>query len=256
MTSAPFLTVDDEPISTKQVFQYLQTSGGLNNFLGGVVRQHVLEKELGAIPMTDADDAAVNDTIINFRMQNELKTQEDFNAWLQNNALDSATFRQRIVSGLRLEKLKGEIVAPQVQTYFTDRKAFLDRVVLSRIVIADESQAKDIREQIAGGASFEIMAREYSIGNDRMMNGMMGAVSIGSLPETIRPQVEESSAGAVLGPIAQDDNLWVLLRVEQVLPADFADPQLQQTIRNEIFEAWLSEKLQKLKIQVQLGDEV
>ena len=44
MSNAAFLTVDDRELSLRDCMRYLQSSGKLQDFLGGILRQHVLEE--------------------------------------------------------------------------------------------------------------------------------------------------------------------------------------------------------------------
>ena len=99
-------------------------------------------------------------------------------------------FHASITFGFKLEKLKALIVKPKLQEYFIERKIFLDRVVISRIIVDNQELAQELHTQIEEGASFEYLAREYSITDDRMVNGMMGAISRGKMPDALRAKVD------------------------------------------------------------------
>ncbi|MHC5833687.1 MAG: peptidylprolyl isomerase, partial [Nostoc sp.] len=89
-------------------------------------------------------------------------------------------------SNLKLEKLKAQITEPNLQEYFIERKIFLDRVVLSRLVVEDQALAEELKSQIVeDGARFELLVQEYSVEDDRIFNGMMGAVSRGRMPDVL-----------------------------------------------------------------------
>lgn len=83
--------------------------------------------------------------------------------------IDSTTFRQQIAFNLKLEKLKATVTQPNIQEYFIERKLFLERVVLSRLVVEDRALAEELRSQLVeDGASFEQLAQEYSVAEDRV----------------------------------------------------------------------------------------
>ena len=82
---------------------------------------------------------------------------------------------------------------------------------------------------------------------------MMGPVSRGTLPDTIRAQIDAAQPGSLIGPLELEEK-WGLFRVEEFLEASMDDAQLQQTLRNELFERWLSEKMQKMDVKLQVGD--
>jgi parvulin-like peptidyl-prolyl isomerase len=252
MTTQAFLSVNDQAISLPRALQYLQSSGRLNGFIGDILRQHILEQELEKLEETDGDSTAIEQTILDFRLQNQLTVPAAFQSWLQENGMDYNAFRNKVVDGLKLERLKVATTEPKLQEYFVERKLFLDRVVLSRIVTENQDQAEELKTQLDEGTSFEMLAREYSLTDDRLVNGMLGPVSRGSLPDAIRAMVDTAVPGQVLGPIAVDEGRFCLFRLEQVLPASLNDTQLQQLLRNELFDRWVNEKLQLLQVQLQL----
>jgi hypothetical protein len=45
---------------------------------------------------------------------------------------------------------------------------------------------------------------------------------------------------------------FALFRLEQILPASLEDPQLQQSLKNELFEKWLGDKIQDLTVKIQV----
>jgi len=51
------------------------------------------------------------------------------------------------------------------------------------------------------GARFEQLAQEYSLTDERIVNGMMGPVSRGQMPDFLRALVDLSSPGELIGPI-------------------------------------------------------
>jgi hypothetical protein len=50
------------------------------------------------------------------------------------------------------------------------------------------------------------------------------------------------------------ENRWGLFRIEQQLEATLDDAQLEQSLRNELFERWLSEKIQKMSVRLQVPE--
>jgi parvulin-like peptidyl-prolyl isomerase len=85
-----------------------------------------------------------------------------------------------------------------------------------------------------------------------MVNGMMGALSRGTMPDILRAAVDLASPGELVGPL-EIEGRWGLFRVEQVLPASLEDPQLKQALQNELFEKWLAQKLQRLSVKLQVS---
>lgn len=126
-----------------------------------------------------------------------------------------ATFRQKLAFNLKLEKLKATVTQPNLKEYFIERKLFLDQVVLSRLVVENQALAQELKSQIVeDGARFEQLVQEYSVAEDRIFNGMMGAVSRGKMPDALRAAIDLANPGDLLKPL-EIQGLWYLVRVEK-----------------------------------------
>ena len=251
MESSSFLTVDDRLISVQQAVKYLQLSGKLGQFIKDILRQDVIEQEIQTRKEIELSPAITEQAIIDFRIKNQLSDPQKFQDWLNNSGIDYDLFHSTVAFGFKLEKLKSAIAEPKLAEYFIERKIFLDRVVLSRIIVDNRELAEELHTQIEEGTSFEQLAREYSLADDRIVNGMMGPVSRGTMPDKLRAAVDVASSGDILGPIELEER-YGLFRVEQLLPASLEDTQIKQALQNELFEKWLAEKIQKLTVKLQV----
>ncbi|OUL37348.1 peptidylprolyl isomerase [Nostoc sp. T09] len=251
MESLSFLTVDNRPISIEQAVKYLQASGKLTQFIGDIIRQYIIEQEISMRDDIDISSALTEQTIIDFRLKNQLTEPQIFQEWLKKNGTDYATFHSSIAFGFKLEKLKALITEPKLPEYFIERKIYLDRVVLSRIFVDNRELSEELQTQIEEGGSFEQLAKEYSLADDRIVNGMMGPISRGTLPDILRAAIDAAIPGQLIGPIELDGR-YGLFRLEQFLPASLEDTQLKQALQNELFEKWLAEKIQKLTVKLQV----
>jgi parvulin-like peptidyl-prolyl isomerase len=251
MASENFLTIDEQPISLGQVFRYLQANRKLDGFIGDIVRQFVIERELQAQDLSSPNSAVVEQAVIDFRLQNQLTDPAQFQEWLTGNGLTYEAFHNQLAMNFRLKKLREDITEPRLSEYFIERKVFLDRVVISRIIVQDKELAEELKSQLDEGASFDQLAKDYSITDDRIMNGMVGPVSRGTMPDMLRAAVDLAQPGEIVGPLGLDDR-WGIFRIEAFLPATLDDPQLKQTLQDELFEHWLAEKMQNLPIKIQV----
>jgi hypothetical protein len=51
------------------------------------------------------------------------------------------------------------------------------------------------------------------------------------------------------------DGYWCVFRFEEFQPADLDNPNLKRRLENEMFDRWLAEKLQTLKVKIQVGNQ-
>ena len=252
MESSPFLTVNNQEIALAEVVKYLQISGRLGNFINDVLRQHIIEQEINTRTDIEISSALIEQTIIDFRLKNQLTDQQKFQEWLINNGTDYTTFHTSITFSFQLEKLKALVTESKLPEYFIERKIYLDRVVLSRILVDSRELAEELQTQIEEGASFEQLAKEYSLADEKVFNGMMGPISRGTIPDILRAAVDATVPGKLINPI-EIEGRFALFRLEQILPASLEDPQLKQSLQNELFEKWLGEKIQNLTVKIQVN---
>ncbi|MBW4468424.1 MAG: peptidylprolyl isomerase [Pegethrix bostrychoides GSE-TBD4-15B] len=250
MVAEPFLYLDEQPVSAGQILNYLQATRKLDAFLGDIVRQYVLERELQD---SSVNPAVVEQAVVDFRLTNQLTEPAQFQDWLTKNGLSYEAFHNQVAGNFKLKKLKEDVAAAKLPEYFIERKVHLDRVILSRIIVAEKELAEELNTQLQEGASFEQLAREYSLTDDKIMNGMVGPVSRGSMPDLLRAAIDLAAAGAVVGPIGMEER-WGLFRIEAMLPATLDDPQIKQSLEDEVFEQWLAEKMQAIPIKLQVND--
>ena len=252
MESATFLTVNNQEIALAEVVKYLQISGRLGNFINDVLRQHIIEQEINTRTDIEISSALIEQTIIDFRLKNQLTDSQKFQEWLINNGTDYTTFHTSITFSFQLEKLKALVTESKLPEYFIERKIYLDRVVLSRILVDSRELAEELQTQIEEGASFEQLAKEYSLADEKVFNGMMGPISRGTIPDILRAAVDATVPGKLINPI-EIEGRFALFRLEQILPASLEDPQLKQSLQNELFEKWLGEKIQNLTVKIQVN---
>lgn len=251
MSVPPLLTVDDQPITLHQALGYLQSSGNLGPFVGQIVRQYVIERELAIREDLQISPAVIEQAIINFRLDQQLSDPEKFQQWLVGSGMTYESFHQQIARGFQLERLMAEVTEAKLQDFFIENKIHLDRVVLSRMIVDNQELSEELKSQVVEeGARFEQLIQEYSLADDRIMNGMMGPISRGQLPDGLRAAIDSANPGDLIGPF-EIEKRWCLFRVEQFLPASLSDEALKQSLQNELFEAWIAEKIQSLQVQLQ-----
>lgn len=251
MDSSQFLLLDDQTISLGQALKYLESAGKLEFVIWEIMRQHVLEQELQVLGENEISADLIEQMVIDFRLDRQLTSSEIFQQWLVSEGLNYAAFRKNIAFNFKVERLKAHVTQPNVQEYFIERKIYLDRVVLSRLVVEDQALAEELQSQIIeDGARFEQLVQEHSVATDRISNGMMGPVSRGAMPDTVRASVDIANTGELIGPL-EIDGFWYLFRVENLLPAAL-DKQMRQELEDELFEQWLEDKVKRIDAKLQV----
>lgn len=246
------LTIDNESISINQFFNYLRYAGGLQRAVGEVLRQYILEKELQERKDINIDDKQVDFAIMNFMQQSQLIDPNRFNEWLKTNNITYEFFRSQIVLGLKIDSLKNKVITkPDLEAYFTKQKELLQKVVLSRIILANKDKAESLKAEIVADQSkFNALAKEHSLTEDKVANGMMGPLRIGSLPTILKNNLAAAKEGDLIGPI-EIENRYCLFRVDGFVNPTLDEP-LQQELHNQLFEQWFRNKLSQKQIKLEV----
>lgn len=253
MESQSFLTIDGEHLSLQKSLMYLRSTGQLETFIGGILRQYVVDKEIKHRKNFTIEPGTTEQAVIDFRLENKLGDSQKFQAWLNTNGLDFQTFHAQITNHFQQERLKDVVTEGKLSEYFIERKIFLDRVVLSRIVVEQQELAEELYSQLSEEeASFEELAQEYSLAEESIASGIIGPVSKGSLPDNLRAAIDAAIPGTILNPLQLEEK-WCIFRLGKFLEASFEDPQVKQILREELFEKWLGEKIQNMEVEIQVN---
>lgn len=258
MSPSAFLVIDQQPISLNQALGYLQVSGHLQPFLLEILYQHILVQAVKS--QVSLSSVELEQRLIEFRLDYQLIDTNEFQQWLSDCDTDYETFRQQFLWEISVEALKDQICQPQLQAVFLQRKSSFDQVVLSWIGVNTEAEAQSLSQQLAAGIEFEQLAAECLRSaeadiSQRLQQDDLTALSEvltwEELPEELQEVIQEAQLEAVMGPMAIDDH-WYLVRLEEWLPAELND-ELKEHLTNEIFDQWLTQKVEALTVQLSVN---
>ena len=151
---------------------------------------------------------------------------------------------------LKLEKFKEATWGGDLNSYFFQRKAQLDRVIYSLITTSEIGIAQEIYFRIKEGEqSFAELAREYAQGPEAQTDGLVGPIDLQSLHPTL-VNILSRSQPQQLSPPTQINNVLVIVRLEKLLPAQL-DRSMRQRLLNERFNQWLQTQMTEKKWQIQ-----
>jgi parvulin-like peptidyl-prolyl isomerase len=252
MENLIFVTINDQPLSLQTSLQHLKKAGKLNAVLLEIAQQDLLEREIQARGISEPTAEMVEQFLLEFRLQQQLTSPEAFQLWLLKNGTTYSEFKQQVSFRIQQEELKASITAHEVQNYFDQRKADLERVVFSRIVVDSIDTAQKLKEKIEQGSDFNQLAKEHSIVDDAIVGGVMAPVIRAQMPEVIREATRSAQPGQLIGPI-EIEQRYCLLKVEQSLPATL-EGSLKREIEEQIFQQWLTNKLQQVAIRLNTPD--
>jgi len=189
-----------------------------------------------------------------FRQVHELYDVEATNAWIAARNLTFEDWESVIESNLLWHKLGEVITAGRIEQHFAENKLAFDAAEISRLVVADEDIARELRIQIVEeDADFHSLARTHSIDAEtRPAGGYAGEQNRAEMEATVEAAVFGGQAGQVVGPFKMDDG-WHLIKIEAVHAPEL-DNDLRETIKQRLFEEWLADRRRNAQIKVPLLD--
>lgn len=173
------------------------------------------------------------------------QTPQQFEGFLRSKGSSPASIKRQIEGETAWSRLLRRKVQPLVTVSADEAKSVLERMSASKgkeeyrvgeIYLAAtpenaaqiEANARNIIEQIRGGASFAAYARQFSEASTASVGGDLGWVRPAQLPEELGTVITQVTVGQIAGPVRLAGGFSILLLIDkrQVLTADPRDSVL------------------------------
>jgi parvulin-like peptidyl-prolyl isomerase len=162
--------------------------------------------------------------------------------WLQQQQLTAADLLQRATAAERLERFRQHRWGSEVEVHFLRRKPRLDQVVYSLLRVGDRALAEELHQRLCEGeADFASLAAHYAEGPERHSRGLIGPMPLTTAHAEISGRLRVGRPGQLWPPFAVGE-VWVLLRLEQQLPARL-NSETSSRMMEELFEGWMEERV-------------
>jgi parvulin-like peptidyl-prolyl isomerase len=211
-----------------------------HRLLPSLVRELVIDE---AIASFSCDELEIHTRVQRIFSQNQFLTEDQQQAWIFDQGFrDQTHFLQWVERQIKLDKFKLRTWGLRLRGQFLKRKEHLDQVIYSFIRVRDEGLALELYCRLAEGEkSFQELAKEYSEGFERNTGGMIGPCALSKPHPDVRRKLISSSPNEICYPMSVGE-WWVILRLEQLLPAQL-DDATRQHLLNELFETWVQQQI-------------
>ncbi|WP_026733354.1 peptidylprolyl isomerase [Fischerella sp. PCC 9605] len=207
-----------------------------------LLREMIVEGAIASISCTQEEVAIACQK---FLQQHQITNAATHEAWLRRYGMTHQQFQALATRKLRIEKFQQQTWGHKLESYFLERKKYLDRVVYSMIRTQDPGIAQELYFRIqAREQSFGELAKNYSVGPEAYTNGIVGPVEMGTLHPGLARQLQVSQPGQLWHPISFGE-YFVIIQLEKLLPAQL-NAFMRQRLLRELFEDWLQEQIQQL----------
>lgn len=211
----------------------------------------LIQEELEREPIV-LSDAELQEAMNKFRSAKKLFKAEDTLGWLERHGMSHEKLERYVSESAMVPKLRDRIAAGRVDEYFRQHAGDFDRARIVRLEVTDESEARELAEQIRAGRQEFFAAAERSY-FDAAERGRPPAAALFAVIErreaaaTFREQLFAAAPGQLVGPVPVETG-QALLRVLAIVPARL-DDRTRAAIKNILFEDWLAERRQTARIE-------
>jgi len=170
-------------------------------------------------------------------------------AYLEERALRRAYFAEKVTTAVTPEAVK-----TAYDKYVADFKP-QDQVHARHILVSSEEDAKAIKKELDGGASFEELAKSKSIDPSAKQNGGdLGFFSAGQMVKPFEDAAFKLEPGQISDPV-QSQFGWHIIKVEEKRKSapptiEQIGPQLQQQLMFKSFDDAIAALKQGVKIDI------
>jgi parvulin-like peptidyl-prolyl isomerase len=247
----PAVTHATETLSLGEFLGAMKRSRRLRPLLLDAFVEHYLVNRARRAGLS-VNDQELQQAADNFRLKNGMASAEQTAQWFQREAITADDFAAGLERDLLVEKLRRAIADPRLQDVFNQNTARFARVKLKRLLVATESEARQVIDDVANGrATFEDLARQKSLDlQTKNAGGEAGIVRRVDLAQPLGDAIFGTEAGKLVGPV-QAGQGFLVFRVEEFLSAEL-DEGIKNGLRKEIFDAWLRQELSRSPIQFPL----
>jgi parvulin-like peptidyl-prolyl isomerase len=200
-----------------------------------LVRGIVIDRAISSFSCTAVERELA---LSQFDRQHQLDPPGAIETWLQLNHLTPDRREAVALRSLRIAKFQRHTWGSQLESYFLQRKASLDRVVYSLIRTHDRGLAQELYYRLQDDAgAFAELAQQFSEGAESQTGGRIGPVPLSQPHPAIGQLLIVSRAGQLWSP-RRIDEWFAIVRLERLELVRF-DTAVEQYLLDELLEIWV-----------------
>jgi hypothetical protein len=245
-----FLVVDDEPVSNETILQYLSTTGKIRDVLSVVLRQHAIAKALLDFEISPTEEI-VQEQLNQLYEKKNIRNGQQLEEFLDKQKISFSELQRQLATNWAMDQLIQCMSEPSLQDYFINKKSKLDKIRLASIEVDEQGLAEELFDQLTEEkASFEELAKGYSLADSRRDGGQLKSIYRGNLPEALQLALGNTKPGELIGPLAIGER-WYVCRLEEVIEASL-EGDLETELRLAIFEERLVKEIAQMEVKFQV----
>jgi PPIC-type PPIASE domain len=239
-------------LSDRDLIYEAKIAGKIPELVSGIARRKIIQQQVkkAGIEPTVAELQQAADQ---FRIVNKLASAEATNQWLRSRHLSVDDFEEMVTQDLLSDKLARHLFSNRVEPFFHQNHLNYHAAILYEVVLVDRDLAMEIFYSLQeGDLSFADVAHQYISDPDlRRRGGYVGRVNRRKLCPEISAAVFAAKPPQLIKPIINAVGIH-LIQVEEIIEPKL-DEQIHQQILTEMFDSWMTEKIEEISAQIHLN---
>jgi len=242
-SEADLVRVNNNVLTVDQAIACLDFIWEESDIADQLVNVCLIQEELEKNPVHVSDEE-LQAAMDGFRRARKLYKAADTFSWMERRGISQPQLEQLVGSQARVAKLCDRLVASRIQDYFDAHSSDFDTAYIARIVMSDETSAREASEKIRSGEMnvFDIaQSRFLAAGrSSRPTVDLFRAVLRRDADAEIQEILFASAPGSILGPVRHEGE-FAIIRVLSITQAT-KDEQTRNLIKKILFEEWLEDR--------------
>jgi parvulin-like peptidyl-prolyl isomerase len=242
------ITVNTE-VTDADVLEHIKLSGKIPELTEQIMVRRIIQKEAEKAEIrleVNELQAAADD----FRARNGLTSAKSTQMWLSINQLSLDEFENMMRLELLSNKLKGIVLADQVEKYFYQHQLEFDRVALAEVILENKELAMELYYAVREGEiKFHDIAGQYIQDVDlRRKGGYLGERQRKDLSPEMFSVFSVANPPQIIKPIASAQG-FRLLWVEEIIKAELNE-EIYGEIKNQLFMEYIRNKIKEYSLSL------
>jgi foldase protein PrsA len=206
------VTVNGEALTVEEALRHSLLESGASRWLADLIDRELLRQyaESQAIAVSDEELQRAADEM---RYDRGLKSSAQALEWVSAHGQTLESAQSEIEALLRRNRIAGSIPESEIESFYRERAADLEHVLLFSIRVASEAEAEALLQRLRGGEQFPALAAAHSADfATRAAGGWVGKLRRAELAPEIADAVFGVEPGSIAGPIrtAKGYNLFLV----------------------------------------------
>ena len=209
-----------------------------NNLLKPLIRAELTDEILSKVELEENTKRSITK---DFFDRSGIQSENDFKSFLIKNNITQSDFEKKILFETKLNTYSLKEFSNKIDSYFLERKQFLDVVIYSLIRVSDLFMAKEIYQRIIEEEDdFGDLAIKYSEGIEKKTRGIIGPIPLIQGHPQLVEQLPKFKPGDVQAPMFLDQS-YLIIRVESFEPVKL-DNFMREKMAQEIFNNFIDKQ--------------